>query len=120
MPYSKNANGELRSPGGCKLTNGRCFAGIHFDLVCGIICFEFSDGSFYYDPARHTTEGYAGLCNRHDPGCQYNGATQAGRASGLLKGRPPFFDLSAKPPDYTPVGKPRENPEEYFQECKWP
>lgn len=120
MPYSVADDNTLRTPGGCRVDNGRCFSAIHYDLVCQIICWEFSDGSFYYDPARHEGRAYFDLCFTWDPGCTFNGQVQLSGPGTLVKGRPPFFDWSAYPPDYVPIGFERERWEEYFEPCNWP
>jgi hypothetical protein len=111
MSYGTGPNGELTTPRGCRVDNGRCIAhmehygGTDFKLVFG--------GGGTYIVGRHSVEAWVNtFCNEVDPGCAWNSLL----ATGQLAARPfeERFDgelkacFTADPPFYTPIptGRP--------------
>lgn len=117
MPYSTAPDGSARTPGGCRVNNGRCFSAIYYDIVCEVITFEFSDGSHYRTRRGTSLRTYEEWTNFYDPGCTFNAIQHSRPAPLLIPGRSQFFDIAALPPDYAHVWTERASIDDYFKPC---
>lgn len=108
MPYSVVA-GELRTPGGCKIDNGRCFSGLEYNLKLKWFTFHFSDGSKYTMTGGGVSALVDVFTRNYNPGCVWNAVGSVGDASTFKKGLPavrgePRDIKLCLPDDYRPIG----------------
>jgi hypothetical protein len=108
MPYSLGPDGRARTPGGCRVDNGRCFARIVFDGLGEWVTFHFVTGDVYTYEGPGITAFVNDFLGRPDPGCLWNALGPPATSDNLHRGGPlknidPTAIFVAEPPDYVPT-----------------
>jgi hypothetical protein len=89
MAYSIGPNGEARTPGGCRVDNGRCVQSIDWNYSKDYCRFVVG-GSAYYYVGTGIGQLIFEMVSNGDPGCYWNHSLGWNRpGAGLLKEEPP-------------------------------
>lgn len=110
MPYSVK-DGELRTPGGCKVDQGRAISSIRWEKTGVWLEMTFRDGSLYHLRTSSLSELISLLTDRPDPGCVVNALVRDGTMGLMTKGRWKGrrnigIKMIALPPKYLPIPEP--------------